>query len=76
MDGVRHTGLAFRRSPTLVLHWSEGAFLLQNYAVPCSVPAHPALVELLDRFGAWTSRRGRLDDESRRARQWRPMASP
>jgi SagB-type dehydrogenase family enzyme len=53
MDGVRQMGLAFRRSPTLILHWAEGALLLQNYAVPCSVPAHPAVVELLDQFSTW-----------------------
>lgn len=58
MDGARQKELAFRRSPTLVLHWADGALLLQNYAVPCSVRAHPAIIELLDRFGTWTS----LDD--------------
>lgn len=46
-------GLAFRRSPTLILHWADGALLLQNYAVPCTVPAHPSVVELLDQFGTW-----------------------
>ena len=51
-------GLAFRRSPTLILHWAEGALLLQNYALPCSVQAHPAVVELLDQFSTWKS----LDD--------------
>ena len=51
---MRQAGLTFRRSPTLLLHWSDEALLLQNYAVPCSVRAHPAIVELLDRFGSWT----------------------
>jgi len=58
MNGVRQAGLAFRRSPTLILHWAEGTLLLQNYAVPCSVPAHPAVVDLLDHFSTWKS----LDD--------------
>ena len=58
MDGVRQRELAFRRSPTLILHWAEGSLLLQNYAVPCSVPAHPAVVDLLDQFSTWKS----LDD--------------
>lgn len=58
IDGVRAAGLTYRRSPTLVLHWTDGALLLQNYAVPCSVRAHPAIVELLDQFSTWKS----LDD--------------
>ena len=45
---------AFRRSPTLLLHWAGEALLLQNYAIPCSVHAHPAVVELLDAFADWT----------------------
>ena len=53
-DGVRRAGLTFRRSPTLLLHWSAETLLLQNYAVPCSVHAHPAIVELLDHFDSWT----------------------
>ena len=55
VDGVRLAGLTFRRSPTLVLHWVDGALLLQNYAVPCSVRAHPTIVELLDQFSTWKS---------------------
>jgi SagB-type dehydrogenase family enzyme len=58
MKGVRQKALAFRRSPTLILHWAEGTLLLQNYAAPCSVHAHPAIVELLDQFSTWKS----LDD--------------
>ena len=58
VDGVRREGLTFRRSPTLLLHWAEETLLLQNYAVACSVRAHPAIVELLDHFANWTP----LDD--------------
>jgi SagB-type dehydrogenase family enzyme len=52
--GARTAGLTYRRSPTLVLHWADGALVLQNYAVPCSVQAHPTLIDLLDRFSTWT----------------------
>jgi SagB-type dehydrogenase family enzyme len=69
-DGVRPAGLSFRRSPTLLLHWSEETLLLQNYAVPCSVRAHPAIVELLDHFGSWTSLEDYLDHQPAHARDF------
>jgi SagB-type dehydrogenase family enzyme len=69
-DGVRQAGLTFRRSPTLLLHWAEETLLLQNYAVPCSVQAHPAIVELLDHFGSWTPLHDYLDRQPEDARDF------
>ena len=68
--GVRQGGLTFRRSPTLLLHWAEERLLLQNYAVPCSVQAHPAIVELLDHFGSWTPLEDYLDRQPAEARDF------
>jgi SagB-type dehydrogenase family enzyme len=53
VDGARQRDVTFRRSPTLILHWADGTLHLQNYAVPCSVRAHPAIVDLLDQFSTW-----------------------
>jgi SagB-type dehydrogenase family enzyme len=69
-DGGRPEGLTFRRSPTLLLHWAEETLLLQNYAVPCSVRAHPAIVELLDQFGRWTPLSDYLDRQPAEARDF------
>jgi SagB-type dehydrogenase family enzyme len=68
--GVRQAVLTFRRSPTLVLHWADGGLLLQNYAVPCSVRAHPAVVDLLDRFSTWTPLDDYLDAQPANAREY------
>lgn len=69
-DGVRQAGLTFRRSPTLLLHWVEETLLLQNYAVPCSVQAHPAIVDLLDHFGSWTALDDYLDTQAEGTRDF------
>ena len=63
-NGVRQTGLTFRRSPTLLLYWAEDQLLLQNYAVPCSVCAHPAIVELLHHFSGWRPLEEYLEGQS------------
>ena len=66
----RRTNLSFRRSPTLLLHWAGDTLLLQNYAIPCSVRAHPAIVELLDHFGDWTPLGDYLDKQPAGARDF------
>jgi SagB-type dehydrogenase family enzyme len=51
----------YRRSPTVVLYWRDGACLLHNYATGGLLPADGPLLDLLTAFSDW---RG-LDDYRR-----------
>jgi SagB-type dehydrogenase family enzyme len=43
----------FRRSPTLVLYWREGVFVLHDYATGVVLPASEPLVRVLAAFDDW-----------------------
>lgn len=43
----------YRRSPHLVCHWTEGGFVLVNYATRLQAAGSPLTAEVLDFFGDW-----------------------
>lgn len=60
---------AYRRAPSLVVYWHDGALILHNYGTGHVVQAGAGLLNVLDAFTEWRDLDGYVRDQPAPARQ-------